>query len=157
MRDITRWDPFSDFVSLRQAMDSLFEDSFIRAPMRGDSRAIRPPVDIYTTDEDVVIVASLPGIKPEAVDVTVEGDTVTIRGELKLPIENVNYAVQERAYGPFRRVITLNIAVQTDKAEAAFNEGVLTLTLPKAEELKPRVIKVQAGSQQGQGAAGSKT
>jgi HSP20 family protein len=145
MRDLTRWDPMSDFVSLRQAMDSLLQDSFVRPIWREAERTVRPPLDVYSTDNAIVILAALPGVKPEDVDVTVEGDTVTIRGEFKPPIENVDYAVQERAYGPFRRVVTLNVPVQADKAEASFKDGVLTLTLPKAEELKPRVIKVQAG------------
>lgn len=147
MRELTRWDPFSDFISLRQAVDRLFEDSFVRpTTWRETGRAIRPPLDIYTTDEDIVITMALPGVKPEDVDVTVEGDTVSIRGEFKPPIENVDYAVQERSFGPFRRVVTLNVPVQADKAEAAFKDGVLTLTIPKAEEVKPRVIKVQASS-----------
>lgn len=144
MRELARWDPVSEFVSLRQAMDRLFEDSFVRpAGWRDTGRTVRPPLDIYATDNDIVIMMALPGVKPEDVDVTVEGDTVTIRGEFKPPIENVDYAVQERTYGPFRRVVTLNVPVQADKSEAAFKDGVLTLTLPKAEEIKPRVIKVQ--------------
>lgn len=152
MRELTRWDPLSDFVSLRQAMDKLFEDSYVRpAGSREGGRAVRPPLDIYTTDNDIVVMMALPGVKPEDVDVTVEGDTVTIRGEFKPPIENVDYAVQERSYGPFRRVITLNVPVQADKSEAAFHDGVLTLTLPKAEEIKPRVIKVQATKGQTEG------
>ena len=144
MRDLARWEP--DFLSLRQAMDRLFEESFVRPPWRFEpARVIRPPLDIYTTDEDVVILMALPGVKPDEVDITVEGDTVTIRGELKQPIENVDYVVQERATGPFRRVVTLNVPVQADKAEASFRDGVLTLTLPKAEEIRPRTIKVQTG------------
>lgn len=140
MRALTRWDPVSEAVSLRQMMDRLFEDSFVRpSPWRADSgRTLRPPLDIYTTDEEITILMSLPGVKPEEVDVTVEGDTVTIRGEIKPPLENVDYVVQERASGPFRRVITLNVPVEADKAEASFKDGVLTLTLPKAEETKPR-------------------
>ncbi|NPV07548.1 MAG: Hsp20/alpha crystallin family protein [Anaerolineae bacterium] len=147
MRDITRWDPLAEAVSLRQMMDRLFEDSFVRPfTWRGDTgRALRPPLDIYSTDEDIVILMSVPGVKPEDVDVTVEGDTVTIRGEIKPPIENVDYVVQERATGPFRRVVTLNVPVEADKAEASFKDGVLTLTLPKAAEIRPRSIKVQAG------------
>jgi HSP20 family protein len=151
VRSLTRWDPVSEVVSLRQMMDRLFEDSFVRPTWRAEgSRMLRPPLDIYTTDEDIVIVMSVPGVKPEEVDVTVEGDTVTIRGEIKPPLENVDYVVQERASGPFRRVITLNVPVEADKAEASFKDGILTLTLPKAEEIKARTIKVSAGESQSQ-------
>lgn len=151
MREMTRWDPLSDFVSLRQVMDRLFDDSFVRPQgWRETGRSVRPPLDIYTTDEEIVITMALPGVKPEEVDVTIEGDTVTIRGEFKPPIENVDYAIQERAFGPFRRVITLNVPIQADKAEANFRDGLLVLTLPKAEEMKPRMIKVQAGKQESQ-------
>lgn len=143
MRDITR--PLSEVVSLRQMIDRMFEDSFVRPTWRTEgSRVLRPPLDIYTTDEDIVVLMSVPGVKPEEVDITVEGDTVTIRGEIKPPLENVDYVVQERASGPFRRVITLNVPVEADKAEASFKDGILTLTLPKAEETRPRVIKVQS-------------
>jgi HSP20 family protein len=143
VRDITR--PLSEVVSLRQMIDRMFEDSFVRPTWRTEgSRVLRPPLDIYTTDEDIVVLMSVPGVKPEEVDITVEGDTVTIRGEIKPPLENVDYVVQERASGPFRRVITLNVPVEADKAEASFKDGILTLTLPKAEETRPRVIKVQS-------------
>jgi HSP20 family protein len=144
MRELARWDPFAEFVSLRQAMDKLFEESFVRPLWRESERVHRPPLDIYTTDENIVIVMSLPGVKPEDVDVTVEGDTVTIRGEFKPSADKVEYAVQERPVGPFRRVVNLNVPVDASKAEASFKDGVLTLTLPKAEEVRPRVIKVKS-------------
>lgn len=142
MREVSHWDPFVDIVSLRQAMDKLFDESMVRPGYTETSKTLRPPVDIYSTENDIVISLVLPGAKSDEVEITIEGDTVTIRGEFKQPIENVNYAVQERVYGPFRRVITLNVPVQADKAEAAFTDGILTLTLPKAEEMKPKVIKV---------------
>lgn len=144
MRDVTRWDPVSEAVSLRQMMDRLLEDSFVQPstwrPEAG--RGVRPLLDAYTTDEDIVIVMSVPGVSPDQVEVTVEGDTVTVRGEIPAPLENVDYVVRERPSGPFRRVVTLNVPVEADKAEATFKDGVLTLTLPKAEETRPRTIKV---------------
>jgi len=149
MAEITRWDPFAEAVSLRQMMDRLLEDSFVRpsTAWRGEAaRTLRPPLDVYTTDEDVVIVMSVPGADPDKVEVTVEGDTVTLRGEIPGPLENVSYVVMERASGPFRRVVTLNVPVEADKAEASFKNGVLTLTLPKAEETRPRTIKVSAAA-----------
>lgn len=148
MRAITRWDPVTEAVSLRQMMDRLMEDSFVRpSGWRSDTdRAVRPPLDVYTTDEDIVILMSVPGVQPDNVELTIEGDTVTLKGEIPAPLENVDYVVQERASGPFRRVVTLNVPVEADKAEAAFKDGVLTLTIPKAEETRPRTIKVSTGS-----------
>jgi len=143
MKSVTRWDPVSDIVSLRQAMDRLFEESFVRPSWTETTRALRPPVNVYMTDDDIVINVAIPGASADDVDVSIEGDTVTIRGELKSPLENVEYLVQEMASGPFRRVITVNVPIQPDKAEASFRDGILTLTIPKAEEVKPRVIKVQ--------------
>lgn len=145
---VMRWNPLREVMSLREAMDRLFEDSFVR-PVRGwwgdgtPDRPFRLPLDVYTTPEEIVVTASLPGLTPDEVEISCEGDTVTIRGELRPPLENVDYLFQERPYGAFARTLTLNIPVEMDKAEAVFENGVLTLTLPKAEESKPKVIKVK--------------
>jgi HSP20 family protein len=85
----------------------------------------------------------VPGLKPEDVEITLEGDTLTIKGEFKQPLENVQYLMNERLSGSFMRTLTINVPVQADKAEARFEDGVLTLVLPKAEEVRPKVIKVQ--------------
>ena len=147
MRDITRWDPLTESVSLRQMVDRLMEDSFVRPSWRAETgRALRPPLDVYTTDEDIVILMSIPGVKPDQVEITIEGDTVTIKGDIQAALENVDYVVQERATGPFRRLVTLNVPVDADKAEAGFADGVLTLTIPKAEETRPKTIKVTSAS-----------
>lgn len=150
MSNLTRWEPFRDMITLREAMDRLLEESFVgpfwdfRNGRRDGGRAWRLPVDVYTTAENIVVTAAVPGVKPEDVDVTIEGDTVTIKGELPRPMEDVNYIFQERPYGAFVRTLQLNIPIQADKAEAHFNNGLLTLTLPKAEAIKPRAIKVKA-------------
>lgn len=147
MRDITRWDPVSEAVSLRQMMDRLMEDSYVRPSWGSDGgRALRPPLDVYTTDEDIVILMSVPGVQPDQVEITIEGDTVTLKGDIPARLENVDYVVQERASGPFRRVVTLNVPVEAEKAEATFKDGVLTLSLPKAEETRPRTIKVSSSN-----------
>jgi len=142
---ISRWEPFKEMLTLRQAMDRLFEDSFVR-PTRfwGEPAGAYLPLDIYTTKDAVVIRASVPGVKPEDVEITVEGSTVNIRGETKAPQEEGTFLLQEQRYGPFSRSIDLALPVQPDKAEARFENGVLTLTIPKAEEIKPRVIKVKS-------------
>ncbi len=141
---ITRWEPFRDLVSLRQAMDRLFDESFVR-PLRTWTGVEEPVLDMYQTADDVVIKASLPGVKPADVDITVSGDTVTIKGETRAEeeIKREDYLYQERRYGAFSRTLRLPGALQTDKAEAVFENGVLRLTIPKAEEARPKSIKVQ--------------
>jgi HSP20 family protein len=145
---LTRWEPFKDLMTLREAMDRLFEDSFVRTgprwvTARGDARCDLA-MDVYTTDEELVVTAAVPGMGPDDVSITIEGDTLTIRGELPAPLENVNYIVQERSYGTFQRVLRLNIPVDADRAEATFDRGVLTLVIPKQEEVKPRTIQIKS-------------
>ena len=142
-----RWQPWHEMTTLREAMDQLLKESYV-PPARArnhsaESRPFRLPLDTYTTPEEIVITASLPGLTADKVDIALEGDTLTIRGELRPPVENVEYLFQERRFGPFSRTLTLNVPVDANKAEAVFENGVLTLTLPKAEETKPKVIKVK--------------
>ncbi len=145
---LTRWEPFRDLMTLREAMDRLFEESFVRTGPRWTTTAgevrYELPIDVYATDEELVISAAVPGMGPEDVNITIEGDTVTIRGELPAPMDNVNYIVQERPYGTFQRSLRLNIPVDPDRAEATFDKGVLTLVIPKREEVKPRTIQVKS-------------
>ncbi len=142
---IVRWDPFQDMVSLRDAMDRLFQESFIRPGSRMMPREGVFPMDIYETENEFVIKASLPGIKPEDVEITMTGDMLTIKGETKADeqIKQESYYLQERRYGSFTRSVTIPVTVQADKADAKFEHGILTLTLPKAEEVKPRTIRVK--------------
>ena len=127
-------------------MDRLFEESFVR-PSRMWSEVVVGdlPVDMYQTADDVVVKAALPGIKPEEVDITITGDTLTIRGEQKeeQEVKEDDYFYKERRYGTFSRSVAMPVKVKSDKAEAVFENGVLTLTLPKAEEIKPKQIKVK--------------
>jgi HSP20 family protein len=141
---ITRWDPFREAVTLREAMDRLFEDSYVPARRQAEQReqAWRLPLDAYITAEEIVIVANMPGVKPENVDITLEGDTLTIKGERPAPLENVDYVLQERTYGKFQRTLNINIPVDANKAEAKFEDGLLTLIVPKAEAVKPKTIAV---------------
>lgn len=148
-RVVTRWEPMRDFVTLRDAMDRLFEESFVqpgwtmlsRRP-EGGSAAWRLPVDIYTTPDEIVIMANVPGVDPESVQITFEGDVLTIKGELPAPLQNVEYVMRERRYGPFSRSLTFNVPVNTEAIEANFHNGVLTIVAPKAEAVKPKQIKV---------------
>jgi HSP20 family protein len=147
-----RWDPFREAVSLREAMDRLFEDSYTpaRRQQNGNSveRAMRLALDAYVTPEEIVILANMPGVKPEAVEITIEGDTLTIRGERQRPLENVDYVMQERPFGKFQRTLNINIPVDANRAEARYENGLLTLIIPKAEAAKPKVIQV--GTKQAQ-------
>jgi len=144
MPQITRWDPFREAVSLREAMDRLFEDSFTpaRGQTDGQERVYRLPLDAYVTANEIIVLANMPGVKPEEVEITIEGDTLTIRGERPRPLENVDYVMQERQYGKFQRTLNINIPVDVNKAEARYENGLLTLVIPKVEAAKPRVIQV---------------
>ncbi len=147
MRSVIRWDPMRDLVSLRDVMDRLVEESFVRPGWIGArEQTNRLPVDVYSTAEDLVITVSVPGVEPEDVDISIEGDSLHIKVEYKAPLENVDYIFQERTCGAFERTLTFNVPVQAEKAEAIFEKGVLTLTVPKAEEIKPKIIKVQTKS-----------
>jgi len=143
---LSRWEPFRDLMALREAMDRLFEESVVRPgtrwePVTGEMRCALP-LDAYVTNEEIVITASVPGVKLEDVEVTIEGDSLTIRGVFGAPLDNVDYVVRERPYGKFHRTLRLNVPVQADKAELSFDKGVLTLVIPKREEVKARTIKV---------------
>jgi HSP20 family protein len=136
-----------EMVSLRDMMSRLLEESLVPSwawGPRTEERTWRLPLDVYATDDEIVIQAAVPGLKPEDVEITLEGDTLTIKGEFKAPLENVNYLLQERGYGVFVRTLTLNIPVEADKATARFENGLLTLVLPKAQAVRPRVIKVKS-------------
>jgi HSP20 family protein len=138
---------WQDMVTLRDAMNQLIEESTTRSlswQRSPQEDTFRLPVDVYRTAEEIVVVASLPGLLPEEVTITIEGDTLTIRGELRPPMENVDYLFQERPYGTFARSLVLNVPVEIDKAEAVFENGVLSLTLPKTEEVKPKSIHIKA-------------
>jgi HSP20 family protein len=148
MNAINRWDPAREFVSLREAMNRLFEDSFVGGTTgrggNGQSTEMRLPIEAYSTDQEIVVRAAVPGLKPDDVEITVEGETLTIRGEFPRPMENVNYVFFERPWGRFSRTLQLNVPVEAERAEASFENGMLTLTLPKAEAVRPRVIPVKA-------------
>ncbi len=136
----------SEWQPLSNVMTRLMEDSFVR-PYVGWAAREREvpalPLDVLSTDEALIVTANVPGLSPEDVDITIEGDTLTIRGELKQSVtEKGNWIMQERYHGAFRRILTLNVPIQSEKAEASFKDGVLTLTLPKADKVRPRVIKV---------------
>ena len=139
-------DPRAEWETMWELMDRMADEGWGRRGLglRGGERVHLLPVDVYATQNELVIQASVPGLNAEDVEITIEGESVTIKGERKAPLENVDYYIQERRFGPFGRTITLNIPVQAEAAEAVFEKGVLTLTIPKAEEIRPKVITVKS-------------
>ena len=144
---IERWNPFGEMVSLRDAVNSLFQESLVppsgARPERG-ATTFTLPLDITEAEDDFVVTASMPGIKPEDVQTTVLGETFTIRGESKVDEEQKghNWLVRERRAGSFQRSVNLGTPIDADKASAQFENGVLTLTLPKSEQARPKQINI---------------
>jgi HSP20 family protein len=142
---VRRPSPFGELLSLRQAMDRLFEDSFVRprgfglATLDGGVLAL----DVTSTADALVVEAALPGVKPDEVDITVENGTLTIRGATASERRGGGgYLVQEIRRGEFARSVALPSGLEPDKANATFENGVLTLRIPKAEQVKPRQIRI---------------
>jgi HSP20 family protein len=148
--------PFSELVSLRQAMDRLFDDRFFR-PFEALTETLgRLPLDVRSTADSLVVEAQLPGFSPEDVDITVENNTLTIRAEHReeQADESGDWLVREISRGTMIRSVALPTGLEADKAEATFEHGVLTLRIPKAEQVKPRQIRiapVTAGQASGNG------
>jgi HSP20 family protein len=146
-----RWDPFRDLRSMREAMDRLFRDSWgrpldSRLPDWGDI-----PVDVAEKNNEFVVRATIPGVRPEDIQVSVQGDRLTLRAESQSEQERKDerYLVRERYTTSFYRALTLPSPVNTDQADARYDQGVLTLTLPKAQVEKSSQIKVNGGEQPG--------
>jgi HSP20 family protein len=130
--------------SLRAAMDRLLDEWEPQAV--GSADFVNPAMDLYQTDEEVVLRASLPGVRPDDLSIQVTGDILTLRGETReeTASEGAHYHVRERRAGTFSRAVTLPTGVVAEKADARFQDGILTLRLPKAEEVKPKAISVKA-------------
>ena len=140
---VRRNNPYGDF---RQLVDRFFDDEYLR-PMRwlsGGPDGPALPLDVTTDTDSLTIEAALPGVKPEDVDITVENGTVTITGRTggERKVEEGSYLLQEIRRGEFSRTVTLPRGLETDKADATFENGVLKLRFPKAEQVKPRQIKI---------------
>ena len=145
MSKISRWDPVRDMITMRQAMDRMLDDTFARGSETHGTGAWLLPMDAYITDEAIIIRADVPGIKSEEIEIMLEGDTLTIRGEIKREdAENRKYVLLERPTGKFERTLSINTPIDHEKVEASFKDGVLTLTLPKADAVKPRQTAVKS-------------
>jgi HSP20 family protein len=145
MSNLIRFEPMREMITLREAMDRLFNDAF--TPSAGATGGWQvPAVDLYQTDDEVVVKASLPGMKSDDVQISITGDMLSLKGEFRQEEEKKEraYHLREQRCGTFERTFPLPTAVVSDKAKAEFENGILTITLPKAEEVKPRMITVKA-------------
>ncbi len=150
---IRRSSPFGEMLSLRQAMDRLFEDSFVRpgrAYLGAESGEYGIPLDVSSTADALLIEAALPGVKPEDVEITLLGDTLTINASTadERESDENGYAYREVRRGRFTRTVTLPTQVDTEKASAEFRDGMLRLSIPKAEVAKPRQIRIGGTGEQ---------
>ena len=153
-----RWDPFSEMTTLRQAMDQLLAESFVRPSGGQAAGMLAVPLDILERGDALVVRASLPGVKPDDLDINVQQNVLTITGQVQeeRSSEQGNYHLAERRSGRFARAVSLPVPVNAEGAEATFEHGVLTLTLPKAEQARTRRIPirgVQRAEQLGSGQA----
>jgi len=147
MATITRWDPFQDVLSLREAMSQLMEESFVQPTAAQGGKNFVPALDLSETAEGYLVEAALPGVKPEDVEITVENNVLTIKGETRQEVDEQkrNFHRVERRFGAFQRTIGLPTTVKADAIQASLTNGVLRLEIPKAEEVKPRKISVSVG------------
>jgi HSP20 family protein len=143
---IRRPSPLAELVSFRDAMERLFDDRLFRPlwPANVEHEAT-PALDLYTTPQAVIAKVALPGVKPGDVDVSIGDDLVTITGSFKEEKESTEagYVHKELSHGSFSRSFSIPTAIKTEAATASFKDGLLTLTLPKAEEVKPKHVKVE--------------
>ena len=145
---VVRWEPFRDLLTLQERMNRMFNDSYRGRGSSEDDWALggswAPAVDIYEHEGNIVLTAELPGVDPKDVDVRVENNVLTLRGERKWSddVQRESYHRVERAYGSFTRSFTLPNVVDTEKIKADFKEGMLKLVLPKREEAKPKQISI---------------
>jgi HSP20 family protein len=142
---IVRWEPFRDLVTAQRDFERLFREHFSPSgETELSTRSWAPPVDIYETENDIVLKAELPGVDPKDVEVRVEDNTLYLKGERKFEkeVKEQNYHRVERSYGSFARSFSLPNSISADKVKAEFKDGLLTLTMPKREEAKPKTIKI---------------
>jgi HSP20 family protein len=140
-----RWEPFRDATEIQQEMNRLFDNFFGRpSAVATAERVWLPLCDMYETKDDLHVTFELPGVREKEVSVAITGDVLTVKGERKWDreLKDENYHRLERVYGKFERAVPLPVPVQADKVKATYRDGVLEITLPKAEEAKPKEIKI---------------
>ena len=146
---IIKWDPFKDLFSIQDRMNRLFDETFARTAKGEGEELARgiwsPAVDIYETDENIVLKAEVPGMNKGDISIEVKDNMLVLKGERKFEkeIKEENYHRMERAYGAFQRSFTLPNIVNRDKVSAKYKDGVLEITLPKVQEAKLKQVKVE--------------
>ena len=158
MRAIARWEPFRGVSTLQEEVSRLFNQAFDRSSQESSLSAWAPAVDVYETEQELVVKADLPEVDSKDLDIRVENNILTIRGERKFDkkVNEENYLRVERSYGSFARSFTLANTVNSEAIKADYQSGVLTLTIPKREEAKPKQIKVNVAVPAVAAAAGGK-
>ncbi len=146
MANLTPWEPFRDMRRMHDSLDRMFDRALMGSPLAEDLSFGSMPIDLYETDEDIIVKAAAPGMKPEDLEISITGDRLNIRGELSEEHEDKQpkYYLRERRYGSFSRSVSLPASVDGSKADAEFENGILTLKIPKKEEAKPKTITVKA-------------
>lgn len=144
MSNITRWEPFREARRMHDMLDRMMDRSLHDPFWSGAAGSL--PLDMYQTDDEVVVKASAPGMTADDLEISVTGETLSIRGSLKSEEaqEGARYHIRERRVESFSRSIQLPTLVEAEKAKAEFENGILTLTLPKVEQVKPKTITVKA-------------
>lgn len=144
MANLIRYNPFNEAISLRDAMDRLFEDSFIpRALNTYNQRGVN--ANLYETPEGFILQVPMPGVSPDAVEITAQQDTLSLKWETKVSVpENATMHWNGFQSGQFQQTFTLPASINSERAEASYADGILTLNLPKAEHVKARTVKVVA-------------
>jgi len=146
---LVRWSPLRHIFMLQNQMNRLFDDAVHSWPSAADgTTSWAPAADIYETENDLVLQADLPGVDPKQIDVRVENNVLTIRGErvFEPKVDRENFHRVERSYGTFMRSFTLATPVDADRIKAAYKNGVLQINLPKAEQAKPKKIQITAAT-----------
>lgn len=145
---LTKWDPFQDMLNIRNIVDRMFEDFYGGEQSMARISTVGLALDVAENEDEFTVKASLPGIKADDIDITYTENTLTIKGEIKedKETEDTHYHMRERRYGSFSRSISMPSKVKTEAIDANFSDGVLTIHMPKAEEVKPKRISIKASS-----------
>jgi HSP20 family protein len=155
---IVRWEPFRDLVTTQDRLNRLFNETFSRVFDEGETglQGWSPAVDIFETDSSVVVKAELPGVDPKDIEARIQDGTLYLKGERKFKneVKRESYHLVERSYGSFMRSFILPASVDSENVKAEYKEGVLTLTLQKREEAKPKIIKIPGSEETARAAAG---
>jgi HSP20 family protein len=148
--NLTRWEPFRDLMTLQDRMSRMVHDPMFRFTSQNDLGGWFPPVDIHEEPDRIILRAEIPGVGRDDIDVSVENGTLTLRGEKKQEkeVSTDNAFRVERFYGSFARSFVLPAAIDPENIKASYKDGVLEIVVPKAEEAKPKKIKVQTGSEE---------